>query len=204
MDIIDNTPAISRRNILYWITGAVAATGIGAAAWPLLDQMNPDGASPNQPPPLEMGLSDLQPGDHRVLRWHDMPILVAHRTTAMLEELRKAALETLRPDAPPQVRQQPPYAANWHRSADSAYAVLIAICTNCRCVPEYSADSVLAVPGGTVCPCCASRFDAAGRAYYGPARFDLPVPPHRIAKGSLFIGRTDADGGFSVERIEQL
>jgi Rieske Fe-S protein len=71
-------------------------------------------------------------------------------------------------------------------------------------VPEYSADSVLAVPGGTVCPCCASRFDAAGRAYYGPARFDLPVPPHRIAKGSLFIGRTDADGGFSVERIEQL
>jgi hypothetical protein len=45
---------------------------------------------------------------------------------------------------------------------------------------------------------------AAGRVYYGPARFDLPVPPHRIAKGSLFIGRTDADGGFSIETIESL
>jgi len=205
MDAIDNRSTISRRNLLYWTTGAVAVAGIGAAAWPLIDQMNPDAASPKRPPPLEVRLADLQPGEHRMLRWRDMPILVAHRTAGMLEDLRKIPLETRRLDPQSQARQQPPYAANWHRSADPAFAVLIAICPYCRCVPQFFAEaSVLNTAGGTICPCCASRFDAAGRAYYGPAQFDLPVPPHRIAKGSLIVDRTNADGDFTVEKIERL
>ncbi len=204
MDAID-APPLSRRSLLYWATGAVAVVGIGAAAWPLIDQMNPDAGSPQGPPPLEVALADLKPGEHRLLRWRDMPILVAHRTAAMLEELQKVPLETRRLDPQSQARQQPPYAANWHRSLDPDYAVLIAICTYCRCVPQFFAEaSVLNTAGGSICPCCASRFDAAGRAYYGPAQFDLPVPPHRIAKGSPIVGRTEKDGGFTVETIERL
>jgi ubiquinol-cytochrome c reductase iron-sulfur subunit len=134
-----------------------------------------------------------------------MPILVAHRTAAMLVALKDPALPSRRLDPQSQARQQPPYAANWHRSADPDYAVLIAICTYCRCVPEYSAEAdALTMAGGMICPCCASRFDAAGRAYYRPAQYDLPVPPHRIAKGTLIVGRADADGGFRVETIERL
>jgi ubiquinol-cytochrome c reductase iron-sulfur subunit len=205
MDAIGPTSTINRRHLLYWTTGAVAVAGIGAATWPLIDQMNPDSASPKRPPPLEVRLSELGPGEHRILRWREMPILIAHRTAAMLQPLQHPALSARRLDPPSQTRQQPPYAANWHRSADPAYAVLIAICTYCRCVPVFFAEAdALTTAGGTICPCCASRFDAAGRVYYGPAQFDLPVPPHRIARGSLFIGRTDADGGFSVETIEQL
>jgi ubiquinol-cytochrome c reductase iron-sulfur subunit len=71
-----------------------------------------------------------------MLRWRDMPILVAHRTAAMLAPLQNPALASQRFGAQSQIRQQPPYAANWHRSAHPAFAVLIAICTSCRCVPN--------------------------------------------------------------------
>ena len=141
MDAIDNRSTISRRNLLYWTTGAVAVAGLGAAAWPLIDQMNPDAASPRRPQSLEMRLSDLQPGEHRMLHWRDMPILVAHRTAAMLARLQDPALASQRFDAQSQIRQQPPYAANWHRSADPAFAVLIAICTSWRCVPQFFAEA---------------------------------------------------------------
>ena len=32
----------NRRDFLFLATGAVAAVGVGAVAWPLIDQMNPD------------------------------------------------------------------------------------------------------------------------------------------------------------------
>jgi Rieske Fe-S protein len=49
------------------------------------------------------------------------------------------------------------------------------------------------VPGGFVCPCCASRFDAAARPTYGLAQRDLLVLPYahealRIVIGKHLIG----------------
>jgi ubiquinol-cytochrome c reductase iron-sulfur subunit len=32
----------NRRDFLFIATGAVGAVGVGAVAWPLIDQMNPD------------------------------------------------------------------------------------------------------------------------------------------------------------------
>ena len=34
----------SRRDFLYLATGAVGAVGVGATAWPFIDQMNPSAA----------------------------------------------------------------------------------------------------------------------------------------------------------------
>jgi ubiquinol-cytochrome c reductase iron-sulfur subunit len=33
--------------------------------------------------------------------------------------------------------QQPPYAANWHRSIKPEYLVLVGICTHLGCIPKF-------------------------------------------------------------------
>ncbi|MGD1038745.1 MAG: ubiquinol-cytochrome c reductase iron-sulfur subunit N-terminal domain-containing protein, partial [Roseiarcus sp.] len=35
----------NRRDFLFVATGAVGALGVGAVAWPLIDQMNPDAST---------------------------------------------------------------------------------------------------------------------------------------------------------------
>jgi len=101
---------------------------------------------------------------------------------------------------------QPAYARNWHRSIDPAYAVLVGICTACNCVPAYYAEaSPLAMAGGYQCPCCASHYDPAGRAYAGPASYNLPVPPYVIAEGNkLLIGKNAGDEIYSLDRVERM
>ena len=97
--------------------------------------------------------------------------------------------------------QQPPYAKNWHRSIDPAYAVLVGVCTRCGCVPDYlEAESPLGMTGGYICPCCASHSDPAGRAYSSPASYNLSVPPHAIEKNArVLIGETGPRDSFSLE-----
>jgi ubiquinol-cytochrome c reductase iron-sulfur subunit len=64
------------------------------------------------------------------------------------------------PDPYSQKRQQPPYAQNWHRSIDPTVAVLVGICTACACAPVFQADAtIVGVPGGYICPCCATHYD---------------------------------------------
>ena len=38
-------PEVTRRDFLYIATGAVAAVGVGATAWPFIHQMNPDAST---------------------------------------------------------------------------------------------------------------------------------------------------------------
>ena len=201
-------PAVSRRKFLYATTAAVGAAGVVAAAWPLIDHLNPDAAIRASGDVIDVDLADLQPAQQRVLRWHNLPIFVVRRTAAMLEALQQQTLVERMADPRSEKRQQPPYAANWHRSIDPAYAVLVGVCTYCACIPQFFAEALFPddVPGGYVCACCASHFDSAGRAHLGPAQYNLPVPPYDIVKPSrLVIGRNNAANAlFTLESIERL
>jgi len=201
----DRSPA-SRRNFLYAATAAVGVVGIGAAAWPLLDQMNPDARVRAAGDFVSVDLAGLEPGQQRVVHWHRYPVFVARRTPAMLKAMQEAPFVATLVDADSAKRQQPAYARNWHRSIDPAYAVLVGICTACNCVPSYFAEgSALAMAGGYVCPCCASHYDPAGRAYSGLATYNLPVPPYVIAEpGKLLIGKNAADDLYSLDRVERI
>jgi ubiquinol-cytochrome c reductase iron-sulfur subunit len=103
-------------------------------------------------------------------------------------------------------RQQPPYAANWHRSIDPALTVLVGVCTYCGCVPQYVTDAFPPdLPGGYACPCCASHFDPAGRAHAGPAQYNLAVPPYEVlAPSRVVIGRNRSGDLFTFESIERI
>ncbi len=124
----------------------------------------------------------------------------------MLQSMQRQDFVARLIDADSTRRQQPVYAQNWHRSIDPAYAVLVGICTRCRCVPSYLAEAALdGMAGGYVCSCCASHYDAAGRAYSGIAQYNLAVPPYNIAGPSrILIGRNRAGGLFSLDSVERI
>ncbi|HLN39528.1 MAG TPA: ubiquinol-cytochrome c reductase iron-sulfur subunit [Xanthobacteraceae bacterium] len=199
-------PAINRRGLLYAATAAVGIAGIAAAAWPLLDQMNPDARVRAAGDIVGVDLGGLEPAERRVLRWKNYPIFVVRRTAAMLKAMQETSFVATLVDPDSAKRQQPAYARNWHRSLDPAYAVLVGVCTACSCVPEYFAEaSAINVAGGYICPCCASHYDPAGRAYSGPAQFNLPVPPYASAGASkILLGKNATDEMYSLETIERM
>jgi ubiquinol-cytochrome c reductase iron-sulfur subunit len=201
-----DSPAINRRGLLYAATAVVGVAGIAAAAWPLLDQMNPDARVRAAGNIVGVDLAGLQPAERRVLRWQNFPIFVVRRTPAMLQAMQETAFVATLVDPDSSKRQQPAYARNWHRSLDPAYAVLVGVCTACSCVPEYFAEaSAINVAGGYICPCCASHYDPAGRAYSGPAQFNLPVPPYAAAGASkILLGKNAMEELYSLEMIERI
>ena len=196
----------SRRRFLYVLTGSVGAVGVTAALWPLVDHMNPDAAVRAAADVVTVDLGDLHPAAQRIVFWHRVPIFVAQRTAAMLDAMRDQMFAAQLIDADSKQRQQPSYARNWHRSIDPRYTVLVGICTACACVPRFVAEAMPdALPGGYVCPCCASHYDPAGRAYAGPARFNLPVPPHQLdAHLRLTLGKNPPGELFTLDAAERI
>jgi len=57
-----------RRDFLYTASYAVGAVGIGAAVWPLIDQMNPD-SSVKGLASTEVDVSLVEPGKSITVLW---------------------------------------------------------------------------------------------------------------------------------------
>ena len=197
--------AINRRNFLYAMTAAVGVSGTVVGTWPLIDQMNPDARTRAANDDIVIDLAALLPGKPHVVRWRNFPIFVVQRTTAMLDAMQDNTLVAQLYDRDSHTHQQPSYAQNWHRSIDPAFAVLVGVCTKCTVVPAYCSDiSSFCVAGGYVCPFCASHYDPAGRAYSGISRYNLPVPPHKLGKSQIELGRNASDESFSLTSVERI
>ncbi len=197
---------IGRRNFLYATTAAMGAGGLAALTWPLIDHLNPDAGVRAAGDVIDLDLAGLAPGERRVVHWHHVPIFLVKRTAGMLQAMQEPQFVGRLVDASSEKPQQPPYAANWHRSIDPGLAVLVGVCTYCACVPQYVTDTFPPdLPGGYVCACCASHFDPAGRAHAGPAQYNLPVPPYEVtAPSRVVIGRNRSGDLFSFESIERI
>jgi ubiquinol-cytochrome c reductase iron-sulfur subunit len=196
-----------RRIFLYSATATVGGGGLVAALWSFLDQMNPDAAVRAAGDIVEVSLVDLRPDQQRIVRWRNWPIFVVKRTVKMLDAMQEQKFASTLIDPLSEGRQQPTYAKNWHRSVNPTYAVLVGVCTYCRCIPHYVTDDPLPpdVSGGYICPCCASHYDPAGRAHHGPAQYNLPVPPYDIDEQSrILIGKNASGVIFSLESIERI
>jgi ubiquinol-cytochrome c reductase iron-sulfur subunit len=204
---IPTHPMINRRNFLYASTAAVGAVGAAAAAWPLIDQMNPDARVRSAGDIIEVNLIDLLPAQQRIVHWHNRPIFVVRRTPAMLDAMRETAFVARLIDADSRTRQQPSYAKNWHRSIDPDYAVLVGVCTYIGCVPTYYEKATsFSIAGGYICACCAAHYDPAGRAHAGtPAQYNLAVPPYSFAGPSkILLGKNPPEEFFSLDQVERI
>ena len=149
-----------RRNFLYIATTTVGAVAAGAAAWPLVDQMNPskDVLALSS---IEVDLNAIPEGQSAVFLWRKNPIFIRHRTA---EEIARAeaddtAVDLIDPEIDADRVQRP------------EWLIMSGVCTHLGCVPLDQQGEF----GGWYCPCHGSHYDISGRIRKGPAPTNLPV-----------------------------
>ncbi|UWR22589.1 ubiquinol-cytochrome c reductase iron-sulfur subunit [Sulfitobacter sp. S190] len=173
MSQADDT-AGNRRDFLYYATAGTGAVAVGAAVWPLVNQMNPS-ADVLALSSIRVDVGDLEPGSQLTVKWLGKPVFIRRRTEEEIEAAREVALA----DLPDPVAQNENIgeadASDANRTLDEAgeWLVMMGVCTHLGCVPLGDAGDF----GGWFCPCHGSHYDTAGRIRKGPAPTNLPVPP---------------------------
>ena len=153
-----------RRDFLHTVSYTVGAVAIGASAWPLIDQMNPD-RSVKALASTEVDISSVEPGKSITVLWRGKPVFIKRRTQDEIAEARSVDLKDL-----------PHPEKDEDRAKNPEWLVMLGVCTHLGCVPlgdkgEYN---------GWFCPCHGSHYDTSGRIRKGPAPTNLEVPKYEF------------------------
>ena len=176
----------SRRDFLYYATAGAGAVTVGAAVWPLVNQMNPS-ADVQALSSILVDISGVEVGTQITVKWLGKPVFIRHRT----EDEIAAALETPMGDLKDDKARNDNIGAaedagDTNRATNPAYMVVVGVCTHLGCVPlgneqgENRGDY-----NGWFCPCHGSHYDTAGRIRKGPAPENLPVPPYEFLSDTV-------------------
>lgn len=175
----------TRRDFLYYVTGAAGAVVTGAAVWPMIDQMNPS-ADVQALSSIRVDVSELERGSQLTVKWLGKPVFIRRRTEIEITESAAVSMDDL-PD---------PLAQNANLAGDAPggdlersippfdgentgeWLVMIGVCTHLGCVPISDAGEYTSTTGvgGWFCPCHGSHYDTAGRIRKGPAPRNLDIP----------------------------
>jgi ubiquinol-cytochrome c reductase iron-sulfur subunit len=167
-----------RRDFLKLTTGAMAAVGVGAFAWPFIHSMNPS-ASVLALASTEVDLAPIAEGQAITVMWRGKPVFVRHRTAEDIAAANDVQLSALPDPQPDSARVQKPQ-----------WLVMVGVCTHLGCVPlgQRPTDNRGAF-GGWFCPCHGSHYDTSGRIRRGPAPRNLEVPEYTFtAETTIRIG----------------
>src|SRR5271169_6103290 len=85
-------PQETRRDFLILVASAAGVLGAGAAAYTLVDSMNPAADVLAAGEPVEIDLSKVQPGQQIIVLWRGKPIFVVDRTPSLLKMLEDPKL----------------------------------------------------------------------------------------------------------------
>jgi ubiquinol-cytochrome c reductase iron-sulfur subunit len=199
-----------RRDFLLLLAGALGAVAAASALVPLIDSWTPSEDVIAAGAPIDFDLSQVQPGEQKIVVWRSRPVFVVHRPPAALEMLQSKRDTSLLSDPNSTALQQPPYAKNWHRSINPEFLVAVGICTHLGCIPHFEPQVGGALganwPGGYFCPCHGSKYDLSARVFSGvPAPYNLPVPPYRfVEKTVIRIGENPPGVEFDFGDIWQI
>ena len=162
-----------RRDFLYTASYALGAVGIGAAAWPLIDQMNPD-ASVKALATTEVDISSIGPGKSITVLWRGKPVFIKRRTQEEISKAQNIKLAELKDPQKDQDRVKKP-----------EWLVMIGVCTHLGCVPLGDKGDYK----GWFSPCHGSHYDTSGRIRKGPAPTNLEIPKYEfIDNNTIKIG----------------
>ena len=158
-----------RRDFLFTVTYTIGAVGVGAAIWPLIDQMNP-GSSVKALATTEVDVSSVEVGKTIIVLWRGKPIFIRRRTKEEIEEASAVDLKDLKD---PEKDED--------RAKDPEWLVMIGVCTHLGCIPvgekgEYN---------GWFCPCHGSHYDTSGRVRKGPAPNNLEIPKYEFINNNI-------------------
>ena len=158
-----------RRDFLFTVSYAIGAVGIGAAVWPLVDQMNPD-ASVKALASTEVDISSVELGKSITVLWRGKPVFIKRRTQEEIAEARAVKLDVLKHPEKDEDRAKNP-----------EWLVMLGVCTHLGCVPladkgEYN---------GWFCPCHGSHYDTSGRIRKGPAPQNMEIPKYEFVNSNI-------------------
>ena len=162
-----------RRDFLFTATAAAGAVGVGAAIWPVVDQMNPD-ASVKALASTEVDISSVQPGKEITVLWRGKPVFIRRRTQDEIAEARSVKLEDL-----------PHPEKDEDRAKNPEWLVMLGVCTHLGCVPLKEKGDF----NGWFCPCHGSHYDTSGRIRKGPAPENMSIPDYEfLDENTIKIG----------------
>jgi ubiquinol-cytochrome c reductase iron-sulfur subunit len=165
----------TRRDFLYYATGGAAVVTVGAAVWPLVNQMNPS-ADVQALSSIRVDVSAVEPGTQISVKFLGKPVFIRRRTPEEIEDARAVAVADLTIDRNSQNPNRPGTdALDANRTLDEAgeWLVMIGVCTHLGCVPLGDGAGDF---GGWFCPCHGSHYDSSGRIRRGPAPQNLHIP----------------------------
>ncbi|MEK9716733.1 MAG: ubiquinol-cytochrome c reductase iron-sulfur subunit [Pelagibacteraceae bacterium] len=163
----------SRREFIHIATGAVGAVGVGAVAWPLVDQMNPD-ASVKALAQVEVDISKIQKGQEVTVMWRGKPIFIRRRTDDEVKKARDVKLDSLKDPEKDEVRV---------KKGKDEWLVMLGVCTHLGCVPLKQKGDF----GGWFCPCHGSHYDISGRIRKGPAPVNMEIPKYKFVSDTKIV-----------------
>ena len=159
---------VKRREFIFTATYAVGAVGVGAAIWPLIDQMNPD-ASVKALASTEVDISNVEKGQSITVLWRGKPVFIRRRTEEEIAKARDVNLDELKH---PEKDED--------RAKDPEWLVMLGVCTHLGCVPLGDKGEY----GGWFCPCHGSHYDTSGRIRKGPAPTNMEVPKYEFVNSN--------------------
>jgi len=160
----------TRRDFLLLATAAFGAVGVGAAVWPLIDQMNP-AADVLAVSTTELNLSPIEVGQRITVTWRGKPVFVSRRTQKEIDEARNVKLADL---VDPETDAQ--------RTKKPEWLIIVGVCTHLGCIPlGQKPTDPRGEFNGWFCPCHGSQYDTSGRIRKGPAPKNLLVPTYAFA-----------------------
>ena len=167
----------SRREFLTYTAGAMGVVGAAAAAWPLIDSMNP-AADTLALSTTEVDVSGMKEGDSMTVMWRGKPVFIRYRTASEVEEARGVDLTGLRD---PQSDAERFKQSVFGDKEMPHWLLVIGVCTHLGCVPlGQKATDPHGEFDGWFCPCHGSQYDSAARIRKGPAPKNLEVPPYQF------------------------
>ena len=157
-----------RRDFIFTASYALGAVGVGAAVWPLIDQMNPD-ASVKALASTEVDVSAIEPGQSITVLWRGKPVFIRRRTEEDIEKAREVNLKDLKHPEKDEDRAKNP-----------EWLVMLGVCTHLGCVPLGNKGEY----GGWFCPCHGSHYDTSGRIRKGPAPTNMEIPKYEFVNSN--------------------
>ena len=162
-----------RRDFLFTASYALGAVGVGAAMWPLIDQMNPD-ASVKALATTEVDISNIELGKTITVLWRGKPVFIRRRTQEEISKAQNVNLEELKDPQKDEDRVKKP-----------EWLIMTGVCTHLGCVPLGDKGDF----GGWFCPCHGSHYDTSGRIRKGPAPTNLEIPKYEfVDNNTIKIG----------------
>ena len=158
----------NRRDFIFTASYALGAVGVGAAVWPLIDQMNPD-ASVKALASTEVDISGVEKGQSITVLWRGKPVFIRRRTEEEIAKAKNVKLEDL-----------PHPETDEERAKNPEWLVMLGVCTHLGCVPLGDKGEY----GGWFCPCHGSHYDTSGRIRKGPAPTNMEVPKYEFVNAN--------------------